>query len=83
MLYRYRQHSIRYVSLLLLTIGIVSTLAFGFLDTDKSVESQIHSQTTGPLKFNIGLERDLLISGVGKADDFGDCLLYTSPSPRD
>ena len=75
MLYRYRQHSIRYVSLLLLTIGIVSTLAFGFLDTDKSVESQVHSQTTGPLKFNIGLERDLLISGVGKADDFGDALV--------
>ena len=75
MLYRYRQHSTRYVSLLLLTIGIVSTLAFGFVDRDKSVENQVHSQETEPLKFNIGLERDILISGVGTEDDFGDALV--------
>ena len=71
----WNKHSIRHVSLLLLTIGIVSTLAFGFVDRDKFLESEVHSQETKPLKFNIGLERDLLISGVGKADDFGDALV--------
>ena len=71
----WNKHSIRYVSLLLLTIGIISTLAFGFVDRDKSVESQVHSQETEPLKFNIGLERDILISGVGTEDDFGDALV--------
>ena len=71
----WNKHSIRHVSLLLLTIGIVSTLAFGFVDRDKSVENQVHSQETEPLKFNIGLERDILISGVGTEDDFGDALV--------
>ena len=71
----WNKHSTRYVSLLLLTIGIVSTLAFGFVDRDEFLESEVHSQETKPLKFNIGLERDILISGVGKADDFGDALV--------
>ena len=71
----WNKHSIRYLSLLLLSIGVVSTLAFGFVDRDKSVESQIHSQETEPLMFNIGLERDILISGVGTEDDFGDALV--------
>ena len=71
----WNKHTIRYVSLLLLTIGIISTLAFGFVDRDKSVENQVHSQETEPLNFNIGLERDILISGVGTEDDFGDALV--------
>ena len=72
---KYRKHSIRYLSLILIGIGVASTLAFGFADRDKSVESQVHSQETEPLKFNIGLERDILISGVGTEDDFGDALV--------
>ena len=72
---KYRKHSIRYLSLILIGIGIASTLAFGFADRDKSVESQVHSQETEPLKFNIGLERDILISGAGSKDDFGDALV--------
>ena len=72
---KYSKHSIRYLSLILIGIGIASTLAFGFADRDKSVESQVHSQETEPLKFNIGLERDILISGVGSKDDFGDALI--------
>ena len=72
---KYSKHSIRYLSLILIGIGITSTLAFGFADRDKSVESQVHSQETELLKFNIGLERDILISGVGSKDDFGDALV--------
>ena len=72
---KYSKHSIRYLSLILIGIGIASTLAFGFADRDKSVESQVHSQETEPLKFNIGLERDILISGAGSKDDFGDALV--------
>ena len=69
------RHTIRYFSLALLAIGIISTLAFSFVDSGKSVESQVHAQTTEPLRFNIGLERDILISGVASKDDFGDALV--------
>ena len=75
MVNRYRKHSVRYVSIVLLAIGIVSTLAFGFVDRDKSVQNQVHSQVDESLRFNIGFERDILISGEGSADDFGDALV--------
>ena len=75
MVIRYRKHSIRYLSIVLLAIGIVSTLAFGFVDRDKSVQNQVHSQADESLRFNIGFERDILISGEGSADDFGDALV--------
>ena len=61
---KYRKHSIRYLSLILIGIGVASTLAFGFADRDKSVESQVHSQETEPLKFNIGLERSFIGGGL-------------------
>ena len=60
----WNKHSIRYLSLILIGIGIASTLAFGFADRDKSVESQVHSQETEPLKFNIGLERSFIGGGL-------------------
>ena len=61
---KYRKHSIRYLSLILIGIGVASTLGFGFADRDKSVESQVHSQETEPLKFNIGLERSSIGGGL-------------------
>ena len=61
---KYRKHSIRYLSLILIGIGVASTLAFGFAGRDKSVESQVHSQETEPLKFNIGLERSFIGGGL-------------------
>ena len=61
---KYRKHSIRYLSLILIGIGVASTLGFGFADRDKSVESQVHSQETEPLKFNIGLERSSMGGGL-------------------
>ena len=71
---KYSKHSFRYLSLILIGIGIASTLAFGRSDRDKSFETPVHSQETKPLKFNIGPERDILISGIGTSDDFGDAL---------
>ena len=61
---KYRKRSIRYLSLILIGIGVASTLGFGFADRDKSVESQVHSQETEPLKFNIGLERNSIGGGL-------------------
>jgi len=71
---KYSKHSFRYLSLILIAIGIASTLAFSFADKDKSFDNQVHSQADDPLSFNIGMERDILISGVGTSDDFGDAL---------
>ena len=72
---KYSQHSARSFSLTLLVIGIVSTLAFSFVDRDTSLDNEVNSQATGPLSFNVGLERDILISGVASKDDFGDALV--------
>ena len=72
---KYSQHSARSFSLTLLAIGIASTLAFSFVDKDTSLDNEVNSQATGPLSFNVGLERDILISGVASKDDFGDALV--------
>jgi len=69
------KHTIRYFSLVLMATGIIATLAFSFVDTGKSVEIQPQTQAAEPLRFNIGLERDILISGVATKDDFGDALV--------
>ena len=72
---KYSQHSARSFSLILLVIGIASTLAFSFADRDTSLDNEVNSQATGPLSFNVGLERDILISGMASKDDFGDALV--------
>ena len=72
---KYSQHSARSFSLILIVIGIVSTLAFSFVDRDTALDNEVNSQATGLLSFNVGLERDILISGAAIKDDFGDALV--------